>query len=168
MLPRHLNGIADAQQSGSSHTDDIAVHARLRNQVLSGCVTVAEKPFLPYLVAPLGLRQSVIRDPAALTESAQIDRQCVDASRRKSCGHVIPRLACPVDLMEQQHSGTRVSRGKLGCFQEGAVRCLQIDHARGRRFWRRLFLSREAPGHAETHDRVAIIGRVEFSGGRSQ
>ena len=63
MSARRLDGISDAKCPGSSHTDDIAFNARLRNQVLPHYVNVA-RPHLALLGHPLARRLVVGRAAA--------------------------------------------------------------------------------------------------------
>jgi hypothetical protein len=51
-----------------------------------------------------------------------------DSRCRRLPGHIIPRLTCPVALMEQPHAGPWLWRGKVACFQDGAVGRLQLKH----------------------------------------
>src|SRR6266478_4018444 len=100
MSARGLDGILDAICPGSSQTDDICIDTRLRNQVLPRCVNVAG-PLLAYM-GPLFGRELVVGRAAAFAKPPHIEGKRVDSSRRQLRGHIVPRLTCPVGLMEQQ------------------------------------------------------------------
>jgi hypothetical protein len=71
VLTRYFDRTANAEFPGSSHADDIALDAWLRNQVLKRCVNVA-RPHRAYL-GPLRVRQLGIRRAAAFAKSAHIE-----------------------------------------------------------------------------------------------
>src|SRR5690348_6491523 len=106
----------DAEPPGSSHADNVALDAWLRNQVLKRRVNVA-RPLGAYLCL-LRVRQLGIRR-AAFAKSAHIERKRVDSSRRDLPGYAVPRVTCPVALVQQQHTGARLGRGKVARLQEG-------------------------------------------------
>src|SRR5580692_6154367 len=134
MPARRLDGIVDSEQSGSSRADDISLDAWLRDQILERGVNVARQ--LPAYLCPLLGRQFLIRRAAALAMSSHIECKRVDSSRCQLPGQIIPRFARPVDLMQQQHAGTRLGRGKVGCLQDGSVSRLQVNHnPRQRLLW---------------------------------
>src|SRR5580693_3596774 len=108
----------DAEPTGSSHADDVALHAWLRNQVLKRRVNVA-RPHGAYLCL-LRVRQLGIRR-AAFAKSAHVERKRVDSCRRQSPGQFIPPLTCPVDLVQQQHARSWLGRGKIARLQDGSV-----------------------------------------------
>src|SRR5438445_1953688 len=130
VLTRYFDGMEDAEPPGSSHTDDITLDAWLRNQVLKRCVNVA-RPHRAYL-CPLRVQQLGIRR-AAFAKSAQIERKRVDSSRRELPGYGVPRVTCPVALVQQQHTRARLGRGKIAGLQDGSVSRLQVNHT-----WSRL------------------------------
>src|SRR5579859_4669618 len=123
----------DAEPPRSSHADGVALDTWLRNQVLKRCVNVA-RPHRAYLcllrVSQLGIRR------AAFAKSAHVESKRIDSSRRQLPGQFIPPLACPVDLVQQQHARAWLGRGKIAGLQDGSVGCLNVNHARSRRLRR--------------------------------
>src|SRR5579859_2087494 len=123
----------DAEPPGSSHADDVALDAWLRNQVLKRCVNVARPPraYLCLLrVSQLGIRR------AAFAKSAHVESKRVDSRRRQLSGQFIPPLTCPVDLVQQQHARAWLGRGKIAGLQDGSIGCLKVNHLRSRRLRR--------------------------------
>src|SRR5689334_12438004 len=120
----------DAKPPSSPHADAVALHASLRTQVLKRCVNVA----WPHWAYPcfLRVRQPGIRR-AAFAKSAHIERKRVDSSRRELPGYAVPRVTCPVALVQQQHTRAGLGRGKVARLQESAVGRFHVKHTCSRR-----------------------------------
>src|SRR5205807_6436440 len=118
MSARSFDGIFNADYACASDADDIALHSRLRDQVLKRRVKV-ERPLLFSCLTVAFL-------PAGFAVPANIDGQCVDSPRRELAGDHIPLLTRPVALMIQQNSRTGFRCRKIGAFQNCAVVRLEI------------------------------------------
>src|ERR1700679_1830204 len=75
---------------------------------------------------------------AAFAISADIEGKSVDSSRRQLLSQIVPRMARPVALMQQQHTRTRFGCCKVARLEDCAVGRLQVDHTRSRQHLRRL------------------------------
>src|SRR5438093_7531592 len=120
MAARGLGGIPHAQPTRSAHPNDVACDAWLRNEVLKRQVQIANRG-LPLQFA------------AAFAMAAAIDGERVDSGGSQLLGQALPRRACAVALMEQQHSGAWLCRGKVSGLQDDSVRSFQIDDSCVRR-----------------------------------
>src|SRR5438270_11262408 len=131
MSARRFDRIFNADYACASDADDIALYARLRDQVLKRRVKV-ERPLLLSCLTVAFL-------PTAFAVPANIDGQRVDSRARKLAGDHIPLLTRPVALMIQQNSRTGFCRGEVAGLQDGAVGRLQVNHTYSRwllRLWR--------------------------------
>ena len=122
MTACRFNGIVDAQPSGSSRADYIALRARLRNQIFESRVQIAVVVQFPCLFCA-----------AAFAVAALIDCERVDSGGCQLAGQVVPRCACAVALMEEQHAGAWLRSGKKSGLQQRAVSRLQVNSVRSRR-----------------------------------
>src|SRR2546427_9325846 len=118
MSPRSFDGIFNADYACASDADDIAPYSRLREQVLKRRVKV-EMPLLLSCLTAAFL-------PTAFAVPATVNGKRVDSRRRELAGDHIPLLTRPVALVEQQHAGARLRRGKVGRLEDGAVGRLQV------------------------------------------
>src|SRR4029077_9188976 len=123
------DGVVDTEPPSPSHAHHIAVETRLREQVLKRYIKI-ERPRLLVILAAA----------AAFTVPATIDGKCVDSRSRQLPGHIIPRLTVPIALVEQQHAGTWLGRGKVARLQDSTVRGLQFYYTWSRRLLRLLRL----------------------------
>ena len=110
-------GIVHPQPPSSSQANDIARDARLRSQILEDSIEIAVQPLFSCLFLA-----------TTFAKSAHVERQRVDSSRRQFPGYLIPRLTIPVALVEQQHTGAGLGRGKIARLQDGAIGGLQVNH----------------------------------------
>src|SRR6476646_5575203 len=122
MTACRFNGIVDAQPSGSSRADYIALHARLRNQIFESCVQIAIVVQLPCLFFA-----------TAFAVASLIDCERVDSSGCQLAGHVVPGCACAIALMEEQDAGALLRSGEKSGLQQRAVSRLQVNGAGSRR-----------------------------------
>src|SRR5437588_11226754 len=120
MSARSFDRIFNADYACASDADDIALYARLRDQVLKRRVKVERPLLLSYLTAAFL--------PPGFAVPANVDGQCIDSLGRELAGDHIPVLTRPVALMIQQSSRTGFCRGKVARLQDGAVGRLQVDH----------------------------------------
>src|SRR5580704_6564196 len=105
MTACRFNRIVDAQPSGSAGADTIALHARLRNEILESRVEISVVVLLPgFFFAD------------AFAVAAFIDCERVESSGCQPPRHVVPGRARAVALMEEQHAGARLRRGEKSGF----------------------------------------------------
>src|SRR4029077_4925789 len=112
----------------------VAIHARLRNQILKRRIDVG----LPLLLCLLTIRIiPIVVLSAGLAVSAHVDSECVYSGIRQLPGNIVPRFACSIALMKEQHAWATLLGGEEGGFQGGAVGRLNIDNTRRRAIRRR-------------------------------
>src|SRR5271166_5402900 len=119
MTPRGLYGIVHAT-TRPAHADYIARDTWLRDQILKGSVNVSG----PFLRLHLGVflgRQLVKCLATAFAEAAQIKGEHVDPRGCQLTGQVVPYLALPVALVQQQNTRTGLGCCEVGCFEKSTV-----------------------------------------------
>src|SRR6266478_7874998 len=133
MPSRRLNGIVHAA-TRPAHSDVVAYHAGLREQVLERRINVV-RPLGTHLRNRFGRK---LVEPLSLTIpiAAVIERQNINSCRGELAGKVIPNSALPIALVQQENARSWFLSGKVGCLELQAIGSREIDyalHARRRR-----------------------------------
>ncbi len=119
-----MYGMVNAEPSGASQANHVALDAGLRDQELKDSFQIG-----------LLLLAGLFVFAPAFAVGAAVDCERVDSSGRQLAGDVVPRSACAVALMEEQDARAGLSRREVGGLKESAIRRFQIDNPSGRRLF---------------------------------
>src|SRR5215813_4222111 len=107
MPARSFNGMEYAEPACPTQGNDIAIHTRLGPQEFQSGVNI--------------FRCTAALRAAAFTEPTHVEGESVDSCVCELRSQRVPRFAVAIALMQQQQSGTRPARHKVGSLQWSTV-----------------------------------------------